>query len=134
MSACASGEWRPRRWGRGERERPGASPYGVGEWQRLEKEDGEATGVAPTMANDVGVRALGRCVSGDGGWNQTRGRGGDEAVRWGGGAGEVVVGRGGDGGHRRCRGGANGGERRCAAPIWIGMRGRDEGGSEGNLG
>ena len=28
-------------------------------------------------------------------------------------------------------GGANGGERRCAAPIWIGMRGRDEGGSGG---
>jgi hypothetical protein len=49
--------------------------------------------VAPAMANNVGVRALGRGVCGDGGWSQTRGRGGDEAVRRRGGASEVVAGR-----------------------------------------
>ena len=52
------------------------------------------------------------------------------ALRWGGGTGEVVVGRGGDGGHRRRRG-AGRTAASGAAPIWIGMRGRDEGGSGG---
>nr|XP_040258089.1 rRNA 2'-O-methyltransferase fibrillarin-like [Aegilops tauschii subsp. strangulata] len=76
---------------------------------------GEATsngvGAAPAMSNDIGVRALGRCVSGDGGWSQTRGKGGDEAVRRGGGVREVVAGRGGG------VGGWHGGVGPPSAPI-----------------
>ena len=101
---------------------------------------GEATsngvGAAPAMSNDIGVRALGRCVSGDGGWSQTRGKGGDEAVRRGGGVREVVARRGGDVGG--WRGGDRGVGRRGGflppIPIWTGEWERDVGEEWGSCG